>query len=1323
MAAVVVTAAEWLRAPGLAWAAAALTACLMAALALMPVGGWRRSLAVVLVAGTAVAIVITQRRLTLIERDWPHQLEARVETASGRLRGDLHDAFHLAERLAAAGAALGDGDQPAAFRRLEELIPARGVESGVAVLDPDGTPWAWAGRQRLRPSAAGDSLAARGTGYYLVLETRRHSARGRVAVASVLIWAHPAVTDRSRSLAELFRARTEVGLEVYAAGTAPDSPNVFDYTEPTTAGDRLLFSTQPVPPTQGGAREIAATRGARYVTWLLILLVLVAVSLGERPGTRLAAFPIAVWLGVRAPIGTALGLPAPFSPAAFYLPTPGPFTSSAAALALLGALLVVAGFVLARSRIRRAQPAVAMGWLLCFFAPALAAILGRGITPPSAGVSIGLWVTWQAALLMPVAGLLVIAGGLRGWSQPARRRSVAGAGALLAALAGAGALVIWQPVSGLPSWYPLLWIPAGLMATSRGPRWTGLASVAVVAGTLSAAITWSESLGGRLELAERDVGRLGSRADAFAGPLLETFDARLGSTPGISRQSAMYTLWQRSPLSAQRYPARLSLWTPAGEPLAELALDQIGVPDSALARMVRELPAGASRHLVAFPGVPGMHYVLVARTDAASILTVAVGPRSALVAPGRLGRLLHPPAARALPQYQLALAPPALDGGIAATRWHWRRDGWAARAETGLGLPGGTRQVRATVNLREPLPALVRGALVVVLDIAMLAALQLLTELAVGGLARGHRWRQLLRSFRFQLTGALAAFFILPTVAFTVWTFSHFQEEAQRARDLIITQSLRDPALSTASATALDAASGVASDSTLRVLSDRINADLALYRGGAFVAASAPILRALGVIGPLMDPEAYQALALDGDLEVTRDGAIPSLAERVGYRVVQPGPPDEVGILASPQVAEVAALGAPAKQTDLALVLLLATLAGIGAAILSAGSAARALSRPVSDLRRSALALGQGQPVPADVAVPPYEFEPVFGAFNRMAADISASRAALEAARRRTATVLATVATGVVGVDTGGRVLIANRQAVDLLGTPLEEGEELAGALGADWAPLVAALRGFLADPIRADAAAELTVGGRRLALQLAPLGPDVSGVVLALNDVTDLSRAERVLAWGEMARQVAHEIKNPLTPVRLGIQHLQRTWRDRRPNFDQTLDDTARRILSEIDRLDTIARAFSRFAAPGAEPPPLERLDLVAVATEVVQLYRLAGEGAEVTLDGPAHCWAPARRDEVKEVLVNLLENARKAGAARITITIREGTLVVTDDGAGIPADQLPRIFEPRFSTTTSGSGLGLPIVRRLVESWGGRVDVDTEAGRGTAVRIDFAP
>jgi nitrogen fixation/metabolism regulation signal transduction histidine kinase len=406
------------------------------------------------------------------------------------------------------------------------------------------------------------------------------------------------------------------------------------------------------------------------------------------------------------------------------------------------------------------------------------------------------------------------------------------------------------------------------------------------------------------------------------------------------------------------------------------------------------------------------------------------------------------------------------------------------------------------------------------------------------------------------------------------------------------------------------------------------------------------------------------------------------------------------------------------RQLDLALVLLLATLAGIAGALAAAERAARALSRPVADLRRSALALGRGSPVPLQSGTPPLEFEPVFGAFERMAADIATSRDALEAARRRTAAVLGTVATGVVGLDPEGRVLIANPQAVELVGSSLDEGDRFAERLGEEWAPLTGAVGDFLRDP-SSDATAELEVNGRRLSLQLASLGPDVRGVVIALNDVTDVSRAERVLAWGEMARQVAHEIKNPLTPMRLGLQHLRRVYRDRREEFDRTLEDTAARMLAEIDRLDTIARAFSRFAAPADDDQPLDRINLVVTVGEVVQLYQLAEEGCEVRLTAAPEAYGAGRADEVKEVVVNLLENARNAGARVVDVSVAPGRISVADDGAGIPPELLPRIFEPRFSTTTSGSGLGLAIVRRLVEGWGGTIGVSSEVGRGTRIDV----
>ena len=180
--------------------------------------------------------------------------------------------------------------------------------------------------------------------------------------------------------------------------------------------------------------------------------------------------------------------------------------------------------------------------------------------------------------------------------------------------------------------------------------------------------------------------------------------------------------------------------------------------------------------------------------------------------------------------------------------------------------------------------------------------------------------------------------------------------------------------------------------------------------------------------------------------------------------------------------------------------------------------------------------------------------------------------------------------------------------------------------------------------------------GCRRVSAQHARLAGPLGGVVLALTDVTDMSRAERVLAWGEMARQVAHEIKNPLTPMRLGMQHLQRAWEDGRGDYDRVLTETSERMLGEIDRLDRIARAFSRFAAPGDAEDPLEPIDIVAVAREVAQLYACRMPERASCVEAPQALTGRARPDELKEVLVNLLENARNAGATLVQRGHRTG-------------------------------------------------------------------
>ncbi|MFO0071404.1 MAG: sensor histidine kinase, partial [Gemmatimonas sp.] len=255
-------------------------------------------------------------------------------------------------------------------------------------------------------------------------------------------------------------------------------------------------------------------------------------------------------------------------------------------------------------------------------------------------------------------------------------------------------------------------------------------------------------------------------------------------------------------------------------------------------------------------------------------------------------------------------------------------------------------------------------------------------------------------------------------------------------------------------------------------------------------------------------------------------------------------------------------------------------------------------------------------------------------------------------------------------------------------------------------------------------------VNARQLQARLTRLP---TGAVLTLDDITDLASAQRVLAWGEMARQVAHEIKNPLTPIRLGVQHLRRAYRDGRSDFGDILDRNVGRVLEEIDHLDEIARAFSRYGTAPSERAPGVPVDVGAVVLDVVALEKL-GDHAEpgqrvewrVVMPEPEGTLvALAQRDELREVLINVLENARLAGARCVTVHARlteaQLHLDVVDDGSGIAPAVLPHVFEPHFSTRTSGSGLGLAISRRLIEGWGGTISVTSSAGQGTTVHISL--
>jgi signal transduction histidine kinase len=219
------------------------------------------------------------------------------------------------------------------------------------------------------------------------------------------------------------------------------------------------------------------------------------------------------------------------------------------------------------------------------------------------------------------------------------------------------------------------------------------------------------------------------------------------------------------------------------------------------------------------------------------------------------------------------------------------------------------------------------------------------------------------------------------------------------------------------------------------------------------------------------------------------------------------------------------------------------------------------------------------------------------------------------------------------------------------------------------------------------------------------------------------LARSERESAWREMARQVAHEIKNPLTPMKLSIQHFQRTWKPDAPDAAERLERFSRGMVEQIDTLSGIAGAFSNFAQlPKPRPEPL---DLAQVAEAAVSVYQ-ATPGLQCTLErlSDQPLTVLADRDHLMRVFNNLLKNAQQAipedREGRVEVRLRstgaEVIAEVRDNGTGIAEADRERIFRPNFTTKSSGMGLGLAMVQRMVEGAGGRVWFESREGAGSS-------
>ena len=228
------------------------------------------------------------------------------------------------------------------------------------------------------------------------------------------------------------------------------------------------------------------------------------------------------------------------------------------------------------------------------------------------------------------------------------------------------------------------------------------------------------------------------------------------------------------------------------------------------------------------------------------------------------------------------------------------------------------------------------------------------------------------------------------------------------------------------------------------------------------------------------------------------------------------------------------------------------------------------------------------------------------------------------------------------------------------------------------------------------------------------------------------LIRAEKDAAWREMARQVAHEIKNPLTPIMLSAQQIERAHADRHPDFGRILDESVHSIIEHCESLRQIATEFSAYASFGRSA--LRREDLDALVSGAVNLSRPGADRGELDLEldfrAPAGTWVEADREDLRRVFLNVFNNAYEAldgngGKIHVAVSLEGGEesplarIDVRDDGPGIPAENLERLFEPAFSTRTGGTGLGLAICRRIMEDHGGSISVESAPGQGTTVTL----
>jgi len=406
---------------------------------------------------------------------------------------------------------------------------------------------------------------------------------------------------------------------------------------------------------------------------------------------------------------------------------------------------------------------------------------------------------------------------------------------------------------------------------------------------------------------------------------------------------------------------------------------------------------------------------------------------------------------------------------------------------------------------------------------------------------------------------------------------------------------------------------------------------------------------------------------------------------------------------------------------------------------------ARGITGPLQNLAEGTRRVAQGDLEHQIDTVADDELGVLVGSFNQMTKDLRKSKSSLEQAnidleRRRNymETVLRNVSAGVISIDSNGFITMINRAAEKMLGINSRSivRKRYDEVLIPDHRILAESVlqemredgNGFIEKQI------DVLQGERALTILITVTeirddeGREM-GLALVFEDISQLKRAERAAAWREVARRMAHEIKNPLTPVQLSAQRLQRKYGDRFKEDGDVFWECTRTIIDQVEVLKNLVNEFSRYAR--LPVTNLSLRDLNETIQNSVIMFKDAHRDVEFSFE-PGADIPPLMidREQIKRVMVNLLDNAVAALPARNGgITVRSfcdgekkvAKVAVADNGCGIPPDYRVKMFEPYFSTKKTGTGLGLAIVSSIIDDHHGRVYVEDNPGGGTIVTFEL--